>query len=282
MTIIRSVRQMQQRAVRLRAQGKRIGVVPTMGALHEGHLSLIRRAARENDVVVVTMFVNPLQFGPKEDFASYPRPFARDVRLAASAGAHVIFSPAAQDMYPEGSHTTIDPGPLAQRWEGKIRPGHFRGVATVVWLLFEITQPTNAYFGQKDYQQARIIHQMIRDAHLPIRFHLCPTIREADGLAMSSRNIYLSPSHRRQAAVLRQALQQAQRGIRAGERRAEGVQRAMTQRIRSAPEARIDYVALVNAATLEPLTRVSGRVALLLAVRFGRTRLIDNLLVDVP
>ena len=281
MTILRTPSQMRQRALRLRRWGKRIGVVPTMGALHEGHLSLIRRARRDNDVVIVTIFVNPLQFGPREDFANYPRPFARDVRLSRAAGAGIIFAPRAQDLYPRGFQTQIEPGPLAARWEGKARPGHFRGVATVVAMLCELTQPTNAYFGQKDYQQALIIRRMIRDLHLPVRMHLCPIIREPDGLAMSSRNVHLSATQRRQAAVLSQALRIAKQRIRAGERRVAVIERLMRRHIRSATEARLEYAAIVDADMLEPQRRLAGRCAILLAVRVGRTRLIDNLLVAV-
>ena len=272
---------MSRLALRLRRQGKRIGVVPTMGALHEGHLSLIRRAARDNDIVIVTIFVNPLQFGPNEDFARYPRPFARDVRLARSAGADIIFAPRAEEVYPKGFQTHIEVGPLAKRWEGAARPGHFRGVATVVMILCELTQPANAYFGQKDYQQALIIQRMLFDLHLPIRLHLRPTVREPDGVAMSSRNVYLNAAQRREAVVVSQALRLARRQIRAGEHRAIVIRRAMQRRMLSAREARIDYIALVNAATLKPLARLRGRVAILLAVRVGGIRLIDNLLVDV-
>lgn len=282
MTIIRSAKQMARVARRLRAQGKDIGVVPTMGALHEGHASLIRAAAARNDVVVVTIFVNPLQFGPSEDFGRYPRPFARDARLARTAGATIVFAPEVRELYPEGFQTAVDVGALARRWEGQRRPGHFRGVATVVTLLFEFTQPTHAYFGQKDYQQARVIQQLVRDLHLPVAVHVLPTVREPDGLAMSSRNAYLSTHERAQAPVLYQALTLARARIRAGERHALPLLASMRRLIRRAPQARIDYLAIVDATTLEPMPRLRRRVAILLAVRVGRTRLIDNLLVDVP
>ncbi|MBI3997183.1 MAG: pantoate--beta-alanine ligase [Candidatus Omnitrophica bacterium] len=281
MTVIRSAKQMALVARRLRAQGKAIGVVPTMGALHEGHASLIRAAAVRNDVVIVTIFVNPLQFGPSEDFARYPRPFTRDLRVARAAGAAIIFSPDAHELYPEGFQTTIDVGALARRWEGQRRSGHFRGVATVVTLLFELTQPTHAYFGQKDYQQARVIQQLVRDLHLPLTVHVLPTVREPNGLAMSSRNAYLSAQERAQAAVLYQALTLARARIRAGERRAQPLLASMRRLIRRAPQTRIDYLAIVDAVTLEPVSRLRRRMAILLAVRVGPTRLIDNLLVDV-
>ncbi len=282
MRVIRSARQMQAVAHSLRRQGRRVGVVPTMGALHEGHASLICAAASAIDVVIVTVFVNPLQFGPREDLARYPRTLDHDLRLAQQAGADIIFAPGVEEIYPPGFHTAVDPGPLALRWEGKARPGHFRGVATVVTILFELTRPTDAFFGQKDYQQALIIERLITDLQLPIRLHVLPTVRESDGLAMSSRNAYLSAAERREALVLYRALREARERIRAGERRAASVLRTMRRAIGEAPRARADYVAIVDAKTLEPVARLNGQVAALLAVRIGRTRLIDNLLVDVP
>lgn len=252
-----------------------------MGALHEGHLSLIRRAASQNDVVIVTVFVNPLQFGPREDFAHYPRMLARDIRLSRAAGADIVFAPSVSALYPKGFQTTVEAGPLAARWEGTSRPGHFRGVATVVTLLIELTRPANAYVGQKDYQQALIVERLVRDLRLSPTLHVLPTVREPDGLAMSSRNAYLTPAQRWQAAVLYRALRAARARIRAGERRAPPLLQAMRRLIRRARDARIDYAAMVDAATLEPQRRLRGRVAILLAVWIGPTRLIDNLLVDV-
>lgn len=268
-------------ARRLEGQGKRIGVVPTMGALHAGHLSLIRRAAAENDVVIVTVFVNPLQFGPHDDFARYPRTLARDVRLSRSAGADFVFAPSVPQLYPNGFQTRVDPGALARRWEGAARPGHFRGVATVVTLLFQITRPAAAYVGQKDYQQALIIQRLVRDLCLPLAVRILPTVRERDGLAMSSRNAYLSRAECGQATVLFQALDAARARIRSGERRAAPILVEMRRLIRRMEDARLDYAAITDAATLEPLRRLRGKVAILLAVRIGRTRLIDNLLVAV-
>ena len=282
MKVLRSVNRMAALAQQWRRQGRRIGVVPTMGALHEGHGSLIRRAAAENEVVIVTVFVNPLQFGPREDFARYPRNLLRDLRFARGAGAHLLFAPSTQAVYPRGFQTVVGMGALAERWEGSARPGHFRGVATVVTLLFQLTQPTNAYVGQKDYQQALIIRQLVRDLRLPVRVHILPTVREADGLAMSSRNRHLTNAQRRQAAVIPRALQEGRVLIRAGERRAEPVLRRMRRLLTSETRARIDYLAIVHAQTLAPQSRLQGRVAILLAMRIGRTRLIDNLLVDVP
>ena len=281
MTIIHSAARMAVVSRRLRARGKRVGVVPTMGALHEGHGSLIRRAAAQNDVVIVTIFVNPLQFGPTEDFTRYPRTLRRDVRLARAAGADIIFAPALREIYPDGFQTYVDVGPLAARWEGQRRRGHFRGVATVVAILFHLTRPTNAYFGQKDYQQTLIIQRLIRDWRFPIRMHILPTVREPDGVAMSSRNAYLSASERRQATVLVRALRLARVRVRSGERRVRSLVEAMRRLIHGNSGARIDYVAIVDADTLEPRSWLRGRMAVLLAVRVGRTRLIDNLLVDV-
>ena len=282
MTIIRSTKKMAQVSDRLRRQGKRIGVVPTMGALHAGHASLIRAAAAQNDVVIVTIFVNPLQFGPREDFARYPRRLARDIRCAADAGADLVFAPGIPDIYPPGFQRRVAPGPLARRWEGNTRPGHFRGVATVVAILFELTRPTDAYFGRKDYQQALIIRQLIHAQRLPIRMHILPTVREPDGLAMSSRNTRLTPAQRAQATVLYAALRRIRPRIRNGSFSPAPLLAEARALITARPLARLDYVAIVDADTLAPISRLRGRVAVLIAAWVGRTRLIDNVLVDVP
>ena len=281
MRLIRSARPMRAISHRLQQSRKRVGVVPTMGALHEGHLSLIRSAAAQNDVVIVTIFVNPLQFGPHEDVTRYPRSLRQDIRLARTAGADIIFAPTGKQIYPDGFQTSVEVGPLAQRWEGHSRPGHFRGVATVVTILFELTRPTVAYFGQKDCQQALVVQQLVRDVHLPLHIRVLPTVREPDGLAMSSRNAYLGASEREQARVLYRALCTARERIRAGERRAASLIEEMRHLISEAPSARIDYATIVDAKTLAPLWRLHGRIAVLLAVWIGRTRLIDNFLVDV-
>ena len=282
MIVIRSPRRMAALSRRWQAAGRRIGLVPTMGALHGGHASLIRRAAAENDVTIVTVFVNPLQFGPREDFARYPRPFARDRRIARAAGADVVFAPARAALYPQGFSTSVDVGPLGACWEGRARPGHFRGVATVVAILFGVTRPTRAYFGRKDYQQTLVVRRLIEDLKLPVLLRALPTVREPDGLAMSSRNAYLAPAERRQARVLAQALRAARAQIRAGAREVAALERRLRRMIAAAPSARVEYVAFVEADTLRVLRRLRGRVMILLAVWFGRTRLIDNLLVVVP
>lgn len=282
MRLIQSVKQMAALSLKIERQKKSIGVVPTMGALHEGHLSLIRKAVRENDVAIVTVFVNPLQFGPREDFARYPRSISRDLRLARSIGAHVLFAPTSTALYPDGFQTYVSVERLADRWEGIVRPGHFRGVATVVLILFELTRPTRAYFGQKDYQQMLIVEQLVHDLHLGVVIRRCPIVREPDGLAMSSRNQYLSADERSQASVLFQALQVGNKRIERGERRASTILEAMRRLIRTNPSASIDYLAIVDAKTLMPQRRLQGRVVLLVAVWMGKTRLIDNFLVDVP
>jgi pantoate--beta-alanine ligase len=282
MRLIRSPAQMTRLAGRLRRQGRSIGFVPTMGALHEGHLSLVRAARRATDAVVVSIFVNPLQFGPLEDFRTYPRHLRQDLRLLRQAGVAVAFVPNRRAMYPAGFQTRVEVKRLSAVLEGASRPGHFRGVATVVAKLFNLVQPTVAYFGQKDYQQALVIQRMVRDLDWPIRIRVLPIIREPGGLAMSSRNAYLSPEERRQAAVLPQALRDARRRILDGERRAAVVAAAMRRQIERAPLVRVDRIDLVDAGTLSPRPRLQGRVALLGAVRVGRTRLIDNVLVDVP
>ena len=268
-------------AKRWARHGERIGLVPTMGALHAGHASLIRRAAAENDVVIVTIFVNPLQFGPREDVTRYPRTLRRDLALAESAGATAVFAPSVAEMYPAGFQTSVKVQALSSRWEGKSRPGHFEGVATVVTMLLALTQPTRAYFGQKDYQQSVIVRRIVRDLKLPVAIRVLPTIREPDGLAMSSRNAYLTPAQRTRASLLYETLRHARAQMGRGERRAAPLLREMRRRLQDA-KMRVDYVAIVDPATLDPVARVRGSVALLVAAWVGRTRLIDNLLVDVP
>jgi len=281
MRLIKQAREMAHAAHALHRKGNTLGLVPTMGALHDGHLSLIRAAHRETDVVVVSVFVNPLQFGPTEDFERYPRDLKRDLNLAKAAGCDIVFAPDVSQMYPSGFSTSVEVVGFSDQLEGAARPGHFRGVATVVTKLLNLVHPTVAYVGQKDYQQALLIQRLVKDLDLPVTIRLMPTVREADGLAMSSRNVSLNAEERRQATVLFRALRLAKDQIRDGERRASWLIEAMRQLIAQEPLARIDYVAVVNAKALEPLTTLTGRVAILLAVWIGSTRLIDNILVDV-
>jgi pantoate--beta-alanine ligase len=265
-----------------RRQGRTIGLVPTMGALHAGHLSLIEAARAETAFVVVSIFVNPTQFGPKEDFSRYPRPLERDLELCGEAGVDLVFHPEPAVLYPPDYRTYVEVTGLQDVLCGASRPGHFRGVATIVLKLFNLVQPDRAYFGQKDAQQARIIRQLVRDLNVPVEVRVCPIVREADGLALSSRNQYLEAQQRRQAVVLHRALNEAQRRIEAGERDAAVLRQAMIECIASAPDAVLDYAAVVDADSLEMPTRLApGRSVLLaLAVKFGGTRLIDNILID--
>jgi pantoate--beta-alanine ligase len=265
-----------------RGRGLSVGLVPTMGALHAGHASLIRAARAEMGFVVVSIFVNPTQFGPHEDFHRYPRPLERDLEMCAAEGVDLVFHPAPEEVYPPGFCTFVEVHCLQDVMCGASRPGHFRGVVTVVLKLFNMVGPDVAFFGQKDAQQARLIGQMVRDLDVPVRLRVCPIVREPDGLALSSRNQYLDPDQRRHAVVLSQALAEARSLLEGGERSAEAVRRVVTGRITAAPGAAIDYVAVVNAETLRPLDRVEGPVLVAVAVKFGPTRLIDNILVTVP
>ena len=276
MQIIREPKAMQQYVEEMRRAGRSIGLVPTMGALHEGHLSLIRRCRAENDVAVMTLFVNPMQFDRQEDLARYPRDLDHDADLARAAGVDAIFHPAVEEMYPRGYATYVTVEGLTDRWEGAARPGHFRGVATVCTKLFAACRPHRAYFGQKDYQQSLVIRRLAADLNLGLEIVVLPTVREADGLALSSRNVLLQPEERRQALVLSQAIVAAQAAVRSGERDADKVRGDIEAQIRSVPLAVVDYVAVCDPDNLEPLTRISGRAVALVAARFGAIRLIDN------
>lgn len=270
-----------RRIVRLaKRKGKKVGFVPTMGAFHEGHLSLIRRAKRDTGLVVVSIFVNPIQFNNSADLRKYPRTLAADSRLAASAGADILFAPSAADIYPLGFQTFVEVTEVTKRWEGELRPGHFRGVTTVVAKLFNLVQPDIAYFGKKDAQQARVVGQMIKDLDFDIRLKVLPTVRERDGLAMSSRNRRLPTEERQASSALFQSLQEGRRLIEWGHRRKNAILRRMKAIIRQMPGARIEYVAIVDPDTLEPMERVKRPALLLLAVRTGKTRLIDCLEVE--
>jgi pantoate--beta-alanine ligase len=268
------------RAFRAASANVSIGLVPTMGALHSGHASLIERAVRENDAAAVSIFVNPTQFGPREDFAAYPRNEAADVALCDRLGAAMVFAPSVAEMYPKGDATRVQPGPIAERLEGAARPGHFVGVATVVAKLFAIVRPDVAYFGQKDFQQLRVMQTMTRDLRLGIRIAGCPIVREPDGLAMSSRNAYLSPEDRRSAAALSRGLFAARDEWSRGEREPTKLC-ARVRTTASAPGLNLEYVAVSDPFTLEDLVGPASRAVISLAARVGKTRLIDNVLLGM-
>jgi pantoate--beta-alanine ligase len=280
--ILETLAELRDTLSEMRHAQKRIGFVPTMGALHEGHLSLVRASQAECGVTVVSIYVNPTQFGPHEDFSRYPRTLDFDLHALATCDRTplLVFLPKNESMYPEGFSTWVEPGPVAEPWEGQIRPGHFRGVATVVLKLFNMVGPDIAYFGQKDYQQATLIRRMVDDLNLPVKIRVRPTVREPDGLAMSSRNRYLSPEDRQRALVLWKSLCLAKELVASGQRDAATIVAQMEDLIRTVPEARIDYVALVDPDTLASVAQVHGRTAALIAVKLGATRLIDNAVLD--
>lgn len=283
MDSISSIAEMQRVAENVRSAGKRIGLVPTMGYLHEGHLSLIRTAHHHADTVIVTIFVNPTQFAPHEDFLKYPRDLERDKKLAEGAGADILFTPETTAMYLDGYHTYVDVEKITKVLEGKSRPTHFRGVTTVVAKLFNITKPHVAVFGQKDAQQAMVVMQMVRDLNFDVEIIVAPIVREQDGLAMSSRNVYLLPRERADAAVLSQSLKLAEELIRGGERLSDRIIKQMQTLISSKPTAEVDYISIADASTLEELPHLhSGDSVLIsLAVRVGTTRFIDNSMVTI-
>jgi pantoate--beta-alanine ligase len=258
------------------ADGKRVGLVPTMGALHAGHLSLVERSLQECDYTAVSIFVNPKQFSPQDDFAKYPRPLEADIAKLAELNVPLIFAPTATEMYPPGFVTHVEVDGITAPWEGALRPGHFRGVTTVVLKLFQIAPADRAYFGRKDYQQALVIRKMIADLNLPIEIVVCPLVRDADGLALSSRNAYLSADDRRRALALPRALQLAHKMFSAGERSAVKIRDAMRSLISAEPELKLDYAAVVDPQTLIELTRIETSAVALVAARVGTTHLIDN------
>ena len=282
--VITDPARMQRRAGGARREGRRIALVPTMGALHEGHCSLIRIARDRADLVITSVFVNPTQFGEGEDFNRYPRDLDRDVVLAGEAGAGIVFAPSRGAMYPAGYGTAVTVERITEVLEGAVRPGHFRGVATVVAKLLNLTQPECAVFGQKDAQQVAVIRRMVRDLDFPVEIVVGPTVREEDGLAMSSRNAYLTPQQRGEAPVLYRSLQEGSAMIRAGERDPEKIRRAVRHLISSGSSGIVQYVSLADEGSLEECRALAGggRVLLSLAVKFGETRLIDNCVQDVP
>jgi len=265
----------------VRRSGRRIGLVPTMGALHAGHVSLIRQARAETQYVVVTIFVNPAQFGPNEDLARYPRPLQRDLELCAAKDVDLVLTPDVNEVYPPDFRTYVEVTSLQDVLEGASRPGHFRGVATIVLKLFNIVQPDIAYFGQKDAQQVRIIEQTVRDLNVPVELRVVPTVREPDGLALSSRNQYLNAEQRAKAPCLHQALEEVRKRVEAGERDAVSLRKLMESIISESPGVLLDYSVIVDADTLQPVERVKGKVIAAVAARVGTTRLIDNLPLQV-
>ena len=282
MEIITIVRDMQSLAVQRRREGKSIGIVPTMGFLHEGHLSLIEVARSLCDVVVTTLFVNPTQFGPGEDFESYPRDQKKDERLAEGAGTDILFVPAAEEMYPDGYETYVVTEEISAILEGKFRPTHFRGVTTIIVKLFHIVKPHQAVFGQKDSQQVAVIRRMVEDLNMDVQIIVAPILREADGLAMSSRNVYLSPEDRKNATALYRALLFAKEAAGRGERDVKVLRREMMAILNEAHPAAIDYVTFVHKETFNEVPHLESPETLaVLAVRFGKTRLIDNMMIPV-
>jgi pantoate--beta-alanine ligase len=277
---IHTIDWMKQVSSHARAAGQVVGFVPTMGALHEGHISLVRAAIGDCRPVICSIFVNPAQFGPNEDFEKYPRSLLEDQKRLEAAGVDYLFAPGVGEMYPKGFRTWVNVEGLSEPLDGRVRPGHFRGVTTVVLKLLEIVQPQKAFFGRKDAQQSRLIRQMTADLHLDTEIVVCPIVREADGLALSSRNAYLSPAERRAATVLHRSLGLAKSAIEDGERDAARLVARMREVIRGEPLAAPDYIEIVDADSLDPLTFLRGTCLAMLAVRFGNTRLIDNLLVE--
>jgi len=279
MRTLRTKKELREHLKTERQNGSTIGLVPTMGAFHQGHVSLMQRARETTDVVVVSLFVNPTQFAPTEDLTAYPRDEAKDAEMAQQAGVDVLFAPPVKEVYPDGFQTTVTVGALAQPLEGAQRPGHFDGVATVVTKLLNMVQPDVAFFGQKDAQQALIVRRVVRDLDIPTRIEVCPTVREPDGLAMSSRNAYLGPAERERAIALRRALDAAEQTVAAGERDATAVATAAHQAMEPygvEPE----YLALVASDSLQPVDRIDGEILMALAARVGPARLIDNTLIN--
>ena len=276
---VERIEEVRRRVGEARGKGLRIGLVPTMGALHEGHASLLGRARAEMGLVVVSLFVNPTQFGPGEDFREYPRPLEKDLEVCRREGADLVFTPTAAEMYPAGFATTVRVAGMGEKMCGAFRPGHFDGVCTVVAKLLGIVQPDAAYFGEKDAQQLAIVRQMAADLNLPVEIHGCPLVREADGLALSSRNAYLSQAERRQALEISRALAEARRAILAGERDAARIGDGVRRRLAGAEGIGLDYVAVVDPDTLEDLERIGEKALVAAAARVGKTRLIDNVLL---
>jgi pantoate--beta-alanine ligase len=274
-----TIPELREWIAQVRGAGRRIGLVPTMGYLHEGHLALVHAARQRSAAVVVSIFVNPLQFGPNEDLARYPRDLARDRQLAEACGVDLLFVPDEATMYPAGMEVRVVPGPSGERWEGAARPGHFAGVLTVVAKLFHLVQPDFACFGRKDIQQATLIRQMVRDLDWPLELVIVPTVREADGLALSSRNSYLSPEQRGEARALSAALRVAHQAWREGEKRASELERHMRSSLAMTPGVAVEYIAVVEPTALAPVFQADASTVVAIAARIGHTRLIDNIIL---
>lgn len=279
MKSLQTIADMRMASRSVRREGKRLGFVPTMGALHEGHLSLVRAARAQCDVVAVSIFVNPLQFGPKEDLAKYPRPFERDSELLKKEGVDFLFAPAAEEMYPAGAVTYVTVESLSDKLCGRSRPGHFRGVTTVVAKLFHIVEPDSAFFGQKDAAQAAIIRRMVSDLNMPVEIAVCPIVREPDGLAMSSRNAYLKPDERKSALILHRALTEVKNQFDQGQRRGAALIESGKQVLAQEPAVRLDYLEIVDPDTLDPMEAITRPALVAVAGFAGTTRLIDNVLL---
>ena len=280
MKLVRSISEMNALSRAARSRGAHLGLVPTMGALHEGHLSLVRAARERSDLVAASIFVNPTQFGPNEDFAKYPRALESDCALLEREGVELVFAPSVEEMYPQGAVTWVVVGGLSERLCGKSRPGHFRGVTTVVAKLFHIVEPDRAFFGQKDAAQVAIIQRMVRDLNMPVTIEVCPIVREPDGLAISSRNTYLSARERKSALVLHRSLMRVQKLFESGKRDPASLVAAAEPVFVSEPAVRLDYIEIVNPETLEPETAVTKRTLVAVAAFVGQTRLIDNILLE--
>jgi pantoate--beta-alanine ligase len=279
MKIVKTIQALRQHLAASRRRGKTIGFVPTMGYFHEGHLSLMRQAKKENDVVVVSLFVNPIQFGPKEDLAKYPRDLKRDAAMARSVGVDALFVPSVEEMYSEKILTYVEVGEIGEVLCGASRPGHFCGVATVVAKLLNIVQPESMYLGQKDAQQVAVLKKMVIDLNFSVKVRVGATVREPDGLAMSSRNIYLSPTERREAAVLSSALFYAKREVLRGELDAKKIISEIKKLLLEGTSATIEYISCISTTDLKPVRRIKGEILIALAVRFPSARLIDNVIV---
>jgi pantoate--beta-alanine ligase len=280
MQVFKTIDEMRAASRDARRAGKRVGFVPTMGALHEGHLSLVRAAKAKSDVVAVSIFVNPTQFGPNEDLAKYPRTLERDRELLDKEGADLLFLPSADEMYPRGAETWVTVEGLSEKLCGRSRPGHFRGVTTVVAKLLHIVEPDSAFFGQKDAAQVAIIRRMVKDLDFPVKIIVCPIVREADGLAMSSRNVYLGPQERKSALRLSRSLRQIDAAFREGESKTEKLISLGKKILEQDPALRIDYLEIVDTETLDPITEIHGLALVAVAAFAGTTRLIDNVVLN--